>query len=389
MNDVVVGMSHGDEAKSKITDYLISRGNYKINVRYNGGANAGHTIVLGDQTFKLHHLPSGAVSDKKVQLFMTNGMLINPVVLCEEIDNLKLNGIDISNRTFISDKAHCVMPWHIVEDKATGASVGTTGRGIGPCVADKINRNKAIRMGDLYKYIQNMDDDAIIYWNSMLGNGLHEKLSIHKYMECAEKLSTLITDTRVSLKHFVENLGDSDVLFESAHGIHLDIDHGSYPFVTTTGIGPSAIPQATGIPIIKYNRIIGIIKCYATRVGNGPFPSEIEGDIAEHIRIRGSEFGTTTGRPRRIGWLDFDMTKLSIELTGATEIALTRADILYGMDKIGIRINNEIKYFNGWNSIEDESFESYVKLIEETLGIPVSMVSYGAERNCVREYHNI
>ena len=375
MNTVVVGLGLGDEGKGKITDLLLSSGNYSVTVRYNGGANAGHSVESPLGRFHLHQLPSGAVCDHLPFLMMTNGMVVNPPALVEEILQLKQSGIDVSGRLMISDKIHCVMPWHIAAAVRKGGKIGTTKKGIGPCIADKAYRSNAIRMGNLLVSLQDEKTRRFFAADEVF----HGPDLWQKDYDAAQFLRPMIGDTRIALRERM-SLGQS-VLFESANGIHLDIDHGTYPYVTSTGVGTAAIPQATGIPIIKFDRIVGIMKCYSTRVGEGPFLTEIfDQDIAGSIREKGKEYGTTTGRPRRIGWLDLDKTLEGVELTGATELALMHADTMYGREKIFVYHKGEYKEFQGWNHISDESFMVFCDFIVDAIKIPIGTISYGPAR---------
>jgi adenylosuccinate synthase len=377
-----VGLFFGDEAKGKITDLLSS--DYDIVVRYSGGANAGHTVRFNDKTYKLHQLPTGYLSGKESVL--ANGMVLNPISLAKEIQNYKT-----SAPLFISDRAHAVMPWHIVCDAKQGDGIGTTKKGIGPCYADKMHRWNAIRMGDLVRKLidakfQNFfATDEIFHGNKLWTD----------YKTAADMLYPFICDTGEKLRKDVKD--GRNILFEGAQGIGLDVDHGfSYPYVTSSGVGPSAIPQSCGLPNLHLDRIIGVMKCYTTRVGEGPFPGELGiinsyhldlrfalcKEIADRIREKGNEYGTTTGRPRRIGWVDFRLLKYAIDVTGTTEIALMHADTLCGIDRIGfIDTDGELKYTPGWNTIEDPALMKYIEIIEEKSGVPVTILSYGPDRN--------
>lgn len=360
----VCGLGWGDEGKGKVVDAI--GGDYDVVVRYNGGANAGHTVVVGDTTFKLHHLPCGAIRDKQVVL--TAGMVVDPIGLLKEIDELTRLGHPPN--LMLDPKIHVVMPWHFRQDRQSGGMIGTTQKGIGPCYADKMVRKKAIRLGDLRGELQQMDTKVRF--------GV-EGVPRQTYCDAACELYRYIGDTGKFLRQEVAK--GTDILFESANGIHLDIDHGTFPFVTSSAVGPAAIPQSCGLPNVHLDRIIGVIKCYATRVGEGPFPSEISGKLADRIREAGNEFGTTTGRPRRIGWFDIDKTKEAVELTGATEIAIMHFDTLEGMDHIRMMIGGELIYLKGWTSLLGRGFYEFVKTIEQEVGVPVSMAGYGPERD--------
>jgi len=406
MYTAVVGLGWGDCGKGKITHLLSEK--HDIVVRYNGGANAGHTVVVDGNTFKLHQIPSGAVSKNEPMLIMAHGMVLNPVSLAEEIKDLRHVGIDITGRLLISDKSHCVMPWHIASDIKKGGKIGTTKKGIGPTYADKAHRWNAIRMGDLQEKLQ----DERLQRFFAVDEAFHGKGLWAEYVEAAEFLQPMIRVTDEILRSKVKNTRES-ILFEGANGILLDVDFGTYPYCTSSGIGPAAIPQACGLPNFHLDRIVGVIKCYATRVGAGPFPSELcpsthfigcrnpnleeirchdkngevfswrcdcEWCMSHQIREKGGEYGTTTGRPRRIGWFDLGLTRKAVEITGATGIALMHADTLADVEGI--------KMYDEGNLIDMPSYSLYnddiqfralfVGKINANCG-PVSMYSYGPE----------
>ena len=370
MKTCVVGLSFGDEGKGKIIDLIAEE--YDIIVRYNGGANAGHTVKVGDRTFKFHHVPSGCIANPAAKIVLGGGMVINPLTLWEELEPLiKAGDIDTDN-ILISPKAHCVMPWHLAADIRKGGKIGTTKRGIGPCYADKAHRWNAIRFGDL---LAKMETEKLREFfavdQAFHGEGLWEK-----YHDAAQKLTLMLSDTEGFLRDAVRE--DMNILFESANGFFLDIDHGTFPYVTSSAVGPAGIPQACGLPNLHLDRIIGVIKCYTTRVGEGPFPSEINEEVADEIREAGQEYGTTTGRPRRIGWLDLHMTRQAVEGTGATELALMHADTLAGFNVISyIDSNGDRQYFDAWESVDDPTLSDYIQIIEEHVGIPVNIISHG------------
>jgi len=400
MITAIVGLGWGDEGKGKIAH--IESQNNDVVVRYNGGANAGHTICLDDDIFKLHHIPAGAVASNEPDLVLTHGVVINPVSMVEEIRQLRRSNIDIADRLRISDRAHCVMPWHIAADVRKGGKIGTTKKGIGPCYADKMHRSNAIRMGDLRK---KLDDERTQRFfavdETFHGQGLWQQ-----YKEAAEFLQPMIFDTGQLLRNAVGS--GLNILFEGANGILLDVDFGTFPYCTSSGVGPAAIPQSCGLPNLHLDRIIGIIKCYATRVGEGPFPSEIitpedeqllstcmsESSWFKHtnrpypiaakemshlIREKGNEYGTTTGRPRRIGWLDLGLTRESVALTGTTEIALMHADTLAGIEGIKMYDDGSLIDIPSYDLDDDIHFRThFVGKVNAYCG-PVSMYSYGPD----------
>ncbi|MEM7453415.1 MAG: adenylosuccinate synthase [Planctomycetota bacterium] len=347
----VIGLQWGDEAKGKLVDLLT--GGMDLVVRYQGGANAGHTVVIGDDVYKLHHIPSGILNDGVLNL-ITPGVVINPPVILKEIDSLKERGIDVAARMRISSRAHVVMPWHITEDEimnriVTGKdNIGTTLRGIGPCYRDKVGRSFAIRMADLVR-----DDFAdrvrkIIGVKQAMLSGLNgspveidaDKI-ISEFSAHASGLAPMICDTTPILHDAVDD--DKKILFEGAQGSLLDIDHGTFPFVTSSNSSGVGIPAGSGVPGNWIHDVLGVCKAYSTRVGGGPFPTELEDETGQHIRDMGNEYGTTTGRPRRCGWFDAVAVRYSRRLGGVTGIALTMMDVLSELDEIQVCTAYEIE----------------------------------------------
>ncbi len=401
----------GDNGKGKVADLLAK--DYDIVVRYNGGPNAGHTVKVDGKCKHFHQLPSAG----EVRV-LASGMALNPCDLFKEITD---NGLDPKD-VIISHKAHCIMPWHIAADAKKGGKIGTTRRGVGPCYADKMHRWNAIRMGDLCDKLRDEKLNRFFAADSIL----HGKELWDEYNYAARELKQYIGDAGRYLRQAVSQ--QKNILFETANGIHLDVDHGTYPYVTSSAVGPAAIPQSCELPNFKLDRIIGIIKCHATRVGEGPFPSEIPqiekytdvgtrcnsdierdcgrldkcpkvelkdkngeeyyGDcncewcISHKIREKGAEYGTTTGRPRRIGWFDLDLTKHAVELTGATELAIMHCDTLANMD-FPIKLKQGDKWIEvePWKDVQDTNFWIFAKKITDFIGIPITIISYGADRD--------
>lgn len=377
----VTDLAWGDTGKGKIVDSIA--GDYDAIVRFNGGPNAGHTVYANGKKMTFHHLPSGMFVDNPPEyIILSGGMVVNPVDLANEIkkyintsDNDNNDLANIKN-LILSDRIHCIMPWHIEEDcLSSKGSIGTTGKGIGPCYAHKMIRTGAIRLGDL---LTSMKDDDFE--------------GKDKYIEAALFLSSFITDERPILRQLIQE--HKNILFESANGIHLDIDHGSYPFVTSSGCGPAYIPQSCGLPNLHIDRIIGITKAYTTRVGNGDLPTEIKEEyVKDAIRVLGKEYGTTTGRPRRIGWLDLDVVKEGIGHTGATEIAITHTDTIskacdmVDIDYFMCKMNNSLVKIPVWNSSENytnsQKFNDFIRIVEDFTGLPVVFVGTGKDRKDV------
>ncbi len=415
---IIVGAQWGDEGKGKIVDLLSEKAD--IVARYQGGANAGHTIVAHGTKYVLHLIPSGILQDD-VQCVIGNGVVIDPVALMDEIAILESLGISIAGRLFISHKAHVIMPYHKLLDKAkeesAGASksIGTTGRGIGPCYIDKFNRT-GIRIVDLLdrdKFAEKLRT-TIAEKNQVLTKiyeqeQLNVEQIVTEYLEFDKKIDPYITDTTLLLNNAVRE--GKNILMEGAQGALLDVDHGTYPFVTSSNPTSGGACTGLGVPPTAVHSIIGVVKAYSTRVGNGPFPTELHNDIGEHLRKNGHEFGATTGRPRRCGWLDLVALKYSVMINGITEIALTKMDVLDDFLTIDIAVaylyngkklksfpadcdtldNLTLEYItlDGWNQslslckhYDDlpENAKKYIEFIEHFVGVPVSIVSTSPDR---------
>lgn len=414
---IVVGAQWGDEGKGKIVDLLSEK--VDVVARYQGGANAGHTIVINGHKTVLHLIPSG-ILQPDVQCVIGNGVVIDPVALLEEIRMLEENGITIAGRLFISHRAHLIMPYHkmldVAREKQSTAAIGTTGRGIGPAYIDKANR-VGIRIVDLLnkqqfseKLRQNIEEkNAVlkkIYDSEELNAGEIEA----EYLSFDVKIDSYITDTSLFLNQAIAN--GKKVLMEGAQGALLDLDHGTYPYVTSSNPTSGGACTGLGVPPTAISRIIGVVKAYCTRVGNGPFPTELTDEIGEKLRAEGHEFGATTGRPRRCGWLDLVALKYSVMVNGITEIALTKMDVLNSFAEIklctgyslqGKRLKTfpadcarleelELEYetMPGWQSslagitAFDElpdAARQYIRRIEEFTGTRVSLVSLSPDRD--------
>jgi len=412
----IIGSQWGDEGKGKVTDIYAE--NSDIVVRFQGGNNAGHTIVVGDKTYKFHLMPSGAVHKKS--LVLGNGVVIDPKVLIEEIEKLKKDGFnpDIS----ISDRANIIMPYHRIfdgiEEKMKGAlAAGTTRKGIGPCYSDKISRF-GIRFSDLLDLEVFRDKlNLIVPIKQKIFDAfdVDVKLDIesifNEYVSYRAYLKDYIKDTSVFLNNAYDQ--GKNILMEGAQGTHLDIDHGIYPFTTSSNTNAGGVCTGSGISPKKIDRLVGITKAYTSRVGEGPFPTELLDKEGEYLREKGKEFGTTTGRPRRCGWLDLVLVNYSCLLNNFSGLAITKIDVLTGMKKLKIcyaydykgkiihdfpsnmKILSECKplyaEFDGWeefewNKIKDikslpKQIQSYTKYIEEQTKTPICMISYGPKRD--------
>ncbi|EGZ31703.1 adenylosuccinate synthase [Malacoplasma iowae] len=411
----IIGTQYGDEGKGKFVDTLSQE--YQIIVRYQGGDNAGHTIKFNDNKFKLRLIPSGIFNPNNT-VVIGNGVVVNPKTLVEEIKYLNDANIDTS-KLLISDRAHVIFDFHVAldtlnEENKQDNKIGTTKRGIGPCYTDKVARI-GIRMCDLFdlntlenKLEENLKEKNILfkYYNKQTYD---YKLVAKEYYELAKQFKDKVIDTVTFLNKQIKQ--NKKILFEGAQGVLLDIDHGTYPFVTSSSI-VSAMASGSGIGMTSIKNILGIVKAYTSRVGSGPFVSEIKDDLAEKIRIKGNEFGTVTKRPRRIGWLDIVSLNYSLNVAGITELAITLIDVLSGLEKIKICVayeyNNEIidyllpdnnRYgeckpvyieIDGWNeditnckSISDlpENCKKYLLLIEKLTNRKIAYVSVGPDRN--------
>ncbi len=421
MNCCVVGLQWGDEGKGKVVDILAE--NSDIVVRYSGGANAGHTVVAGDEKFALHIMPSGAVRKGKTCV-IGNGVVVDPAILIDEIDRLNQKGISIKGRLFISESAHVVLDYHKAEDQLRENSLGknklgTTIRGIGPCYADKIGRSFAVRMADFrdIEALKQKLETIVDYKNKVFGalydaEPLNAEDIFEKCKVYAEKLGVFLTNTTRFLHESIDT--GKNILFEGAQGALLDLDHGTFPYVTSSNASALGMSPGCGVPARLVDKFIGVVKAYSTRVGAGPFPTEQDNDIGDRIRERGNEYGTTTGRPRRCGWFDAVAVKYSAAIGGINEIAMMHLDTLAGIDELKVckaySVNGtETTFFPsdtvelsavrciyetvpGWDQdlskitrFEDlpENTKNYVSLIEEVVKVPVSCVGVGPKRSQV------
>lgn len=419
MNYCVVGLQWGDEGKGKVVDILAE--NSDIVVRYNGGANAGHTVVVGDSKFALHLLPSGSVRPGTTCV-IANGVALDPETLIGEIETLAQKDISLNGRLFISESAHLVLDYHKKEDQlreeALGKNkIGTTVRGIGPCYADKVGRSYALRLGNLLETenlkakLQNIVDyknklfSALYNADPISADRIFEKCKTY-----AEKLAPFAADTTQYLHKAIAE--SKSILFEGAQGSMLDLDHGTFPFVTSSNSSSLGMPAGCGVPAKVVDKFIGVIKAYTTRVGAGPFPSEQDNDTGQYIRDKGNEYGTTTGRPRRCGFFDAVPVSYGITVGDIDCIALMHLDTLSGIKELKIckayKINGETTCFfptneaklskarpiyetvPGWDEdITDvtdfddlpANAQSYICRVEEMTGKPVTIIGVGPKRN--------
>ena len=415
---VIVGAQWGDEGKGKIVDFLTEKAH--VVARYQGGHNAGHTVVINNEKYILHLIPSGILHKGK-KCIIGNGVVIAPDALISEIDGLKKRGIDTDGNLLISQNAHVIMPYHAAiekenENRKGNKKIGTTGRGIGPSYTDKAARH-GIRIMDLLtpnvfkeKLSVNLSTINFLLENFYKTAPLNAEAIYDEHMKYAERLSKYIADTDLIINKAIDS--GENVLFEGAQGTLLDIDHGTYPFVTSSNTIAGGACTGLGVGPTKINKVLGIVKAYTTRVGEGPFPTEIKDKLGEFIREKGGEYGATTGRPRRCGWLDMVALKYAIRINGLTGISITKLDILDGLEKIKICVgykykDNLYKEFpkeaeilencepvyeevEGWkeSTIGARDFDklpanakSYIKKIEEMLNIEVQIISTGQKRD--------
>ena len=426
-NLVVVGSQWGDEGKGRVVDLISNE--VDIIVRYQGGNNAGHTIVFDDKKIILHHIPSGILRDGKVSI-IANGVVVDPKILIEEMEGLRASGYHIGPDNFkLSNRSHVIMPYHrkidIGREMLKGnTKIGTTGRGIGPVYEDKYAR-RGIRLADLLEpeHFRNRLDEIInernLYITKVLESEPLDADEIYEeYLEYGRYLEPYITDTSRLLNKYIAD--GKSVLFEGAQGTLLDIDFGTYPFVTSSNAGSGGVTVGSGVSPMVIDHIVGVVKAYTTRVGEGPFPSEEYGDLENKLREEGGEFGATTGRSRRCGWLDIVALNYSVMVNGLTSIALTKLDVLSNFETIKICTGytykgSAIDYFpsdldtlencepvyeefEGWNCDICDITEfndlpkqaiDYINKVEEYTGVPVWLISVGPSRERIIEKNKL
>jgi adenylosuccinate synthase len=414
---VVVGTQWGDEGKGKITDYLAEKAD--VVARYQGGNNAGHTIVFAGNKYKLHLIPSGIFYKDKICV-IGNGVVVDPKALVQEIEYLHSHKVSTDNLR-ISNRAHVIMPYHIkldsIEEDAKGTNkIGTTRRGIGPAYTDKFAR-VGIRIADLMdpeeferKLRRNLKEKNRMLEKVYVADGFAIEDLLDEYLAIAEILRPYVTDTSVLLNDAID--AGKEVLFEGAQGVMLDIDHGTYPFVTSSNPIAGGVCIGAGVGPTKIHQVIGVAKAYTTRVGDGPFPTELSNEIGNHIREVGHEYGTTTGRPRRVGWFDSVVVRHARRVSGVTGLSLHSIDVLTGINSLKIctayKYNDEVmesfpaslnilakcepiyEELPGWSeditrvkSLEElpENARHFIERIRFLTGIPVSIFSVGPDRD--------
>ncbi len=411
-NLVVVGLQWGDEGKGKLVDYISE--NYDIVVRFQGGSNAGHTVIVGDKTYKFRIMPTGAVRGKKVVI--GNGVVIDPQVLLDEITSLENAGVSVD--LLISDRAHIITPYQIqidgLEENEKPNKVGTTKRGIGPAYSDKMSR-VGVRVCDF------RSQEVSLQWDQMESASISRIRKLHSYNEdiATDEIQESIYSLMQKLKKYIGESGQyleermaagKRVLFEGAQGTLLDIDHGTYPFVTSSNCVSAAAAIGTGVSFKRLDSVLGITKAYTTRVGTGPFPTELFDAMADQIRAQGKEFGTVTGRPRRCGWLDLVALKYAVRINGVDQLAITKLDVLNDINPVRVcvaydfdghemrtlpanayeyeRVQPIYRELGGWSLQGVQSFDElptnlheYISLIEHYTGTKVAILSVGPDRS--------
>ena len=414
---VLLGAQWGDEGKGKATDLLGGRVDYVV--RYQGGNNAGHTVVIGDEKYALHLLPSGILSPGVIPV-IGNGVVVDPAVLLHEMAGLEARGVDTS-RLLISASAHLITPYHVTLDKVSErflgkSKIGTTGRGIGPTYMDKVGR-LGIRVQDLFdpSILRQKVEGALVNKNQVLikvfnRRELEVDAITEELLQYAEPLRPHVADTALVLNDALD--AGKTVLLEGGQGTLLDVDHGTYPFVTSSNPTAGGACTGSGIGPTRVTRVIGILKAYTTRVGSGPFPTELLDEWGERLRSVGGEVGVTTGRPRRCGWFDAPIARYASRVNGLTDIFLTKLDVLTGIERIPVCVAYEIdgqritelpmtqtdfhhakpvyEELPGWTedisgarSIEDlpANAQAYVRYLEELSGAPISAIGVGQDRD--------
>ena len=414
---VLVGAQWGDEGKGKATDLLGDRVDFVV--RYQGGNNAGHTVVIGEESYALHLLPSGVLSPR-VTPVIGNGVVIDPEVLLAEIDGLAERGVSC-DRLLISADAHLIMPHHRALDRVTerylgSARIGTTGRGIGPAYADKVART-GIRVQDLFDQgILQQKLDLVLREKNQVLTKVYNRRGIDvgavtaEYIGYGEKLRRYVADTSAVLNRALDE--DKSVLLEGAQATLLDVDHGTYPFVTSSSPTAGGACAGSGIGPTRITTVVAVVKAYTTRVGAGPFPTELEGDPGEWLRKDGGEYGVTTGRPRRCGWFDAVIARYAARVNGVTDFFVTKLDVLSGLERVPVCVAYDVdgtrhtempmtqtefhhavpvyEFFDGWWEDLSEAREfselprnarEYVRALEEMIGAPVAAVGTGPRRD--------
>ncbi len=417
---VVVGAQWGDEGKGKLVDVLAERADWVV--RYQGGANAGHTVHIGDKQTVLHQVPSG-ILHAGVRCAIGNGVVLDPETLFDEVDELVRDGVDVNGRLYVSDRAHLVMPYHKLVDKESAASkaIGTTGRGIGPCYEDKVAR-RGVRVLDLRhpERLKALVEKGTAHANNLLASTGSEKradaaFTLSELSRLAPRLLAIAEDVGLAVHRAIK--GGATVLLEGAQGSLLDVDHGTYPFVTSSSTTAGGAAIGTGIGPRAIDGALGVVKAYTTRVGAGPLPTEFDEVMGERVRKLGNEFGATTGRPRRCGWFDAVVVRYAVRVNGLSALAVTKLDVLDTLDRVGLCTGYEIggefveefpgdiaeldgvkpryEWFDGWKSdtggarkVGDlpAGARRYLDRVQELVECPIRFVSVGTRRDQILDW---
>jgi adenylosuccinate synthase len=418
---VVVGAQWGDEGKGKLVDVMAERADWVV--RYQGGANAGHTVHIGEKSFVLHQIPSG-ILHPGVRCAIGNGVVLDPDTLTIEIDELVEDGVDVEGRLYVSDRAHLVLPYHKLLDGESSASkeIGTTGRGIGPAYEDKAAR-RGVRVLDLRHpdRLRQLVERGVEHANARLSHsGSEKRVDVEQTLDLLARLAPRLLGLSedIGLMVYRAQKQGAAVLLEGAQGSLLDVDHGTYPFVTSSNTTSGGAAVGAGIAPMSIDAVLGVVKAYTTRVGNGPLPTEIEGALGEEIRRLGNEFGATTGRPRRCGWFDAVVVRYAARVNGLTGLAVTKMDVLDTLDTVaictGYDIDGEVhtefpgdiaaldalvpryEWMPGWKTPTSEArtlgalpaaARAYLDRIEELCETPISYVSVGTRRDQIIGLH--
>jgi len=417
-NTIVVGSQWGDEGKAKVIDVLAEHAD--VVIRFQGGANAGHTVVVGDQEFVFHLIPSAIMRPGKICV-IGNGVVLDPAQLLSEIEELEGRGFEVRGRLFLAENMQIVMPWHVqldqLKEKAAGKNaIGTTGRGIGPAYVDKVARC-GIRLCDLLdpdnlqaKVESILEEKNVLFTKVYGGEPLQAAPIVATYLEFGRKLGPLVSNASLLLEKSIK--AGKALLFEGAQGTILDVDHGSYPYVTSSNTIAGSACCGSGVGPTAIQSVIGVVKAYTTRVGNGPFPTELDGDLGTKLREWGGEFGATTGRPRRCGWFDAVVVRKAVRVNGITGLAITKLDVLDKLDEIRVctgytidgkaiedlpvqirdfeKVQPVYETLSGWNSDTSKAqswadlpatAKRYLERLAELSGAPIAMVSVGPRRD--------
>jgi adenylosuccinate synthase len=413
-NIVVLGAQWGDEGKGKVVDLFSEK--FQVVARYQGGRNAGHTVYIGPKKFVLKLIPSGILRPS-VQAVIGNGVVIDPAALIDEIEKLEQAGIDVRRQLAISNRAHVIFPFHRIVEKMSESrqdrvAIGTTSRGIGPCYEDKIGR-RGIRIADLYEhdsfctmYTALAEDKQLLAQTFDIQENIDYELIRDQYLEFAERIRPLVCDTAQLLNDAMR--AGKRVLFEGAQGTMLDVDHGTYPFVTSSSATAGGACTGAGVPPTAIQGVVGVSKAYTTRVGSGPFPTELEGEECERIRTAGNEYGAVTGRPRRCGWLDLPLLRYTAMINGFTSLVITKLDVLDQFDEIPVcteykNVKDMPATFRGLEAVEPvyetlpgwksetrglsrerdlpPRARDYLRFLSDRTGVEVGCISTGPERD--------